>query len=49
MHYHFICKVVEDKKIVVQYILTRDNVSNIFTKLLAKANSGNSLSYWGCA
>ena len=37
MHYHFICKVVEDKKIVVQYILTRDNVSNIFTKLLAKA------------
>ena len=37
MHYHFICKMVEDKKIVVQYILTRDNVSNIFTKLLAKA------------
>ena len=37
VRYHFICEAVEDGKVVVQYILTRDNVSNIFTKLLAKA------------
>ena len=37
VHYHFICKVVEDGKVTVQYIPTRDNVSNIFTKLLTKA------------
>ena len=37
MHYHFIHKVVDDGKVTVQYILTGDNVSNIFTKLLAKA------------
>ena len=37
MHYHFIHKAVEDGKIMVQYILTGDNVSNIFTKPLAKA------------
>ena len=37
MHYHFIREVVEDGKVVVQYIPTRDNVSNFFTKPLAKA------------
>ena len=37
MHYHFIREVVEDGKVAVQYILTGDNVSNIFTKPLAKA------------
>ena len=35
--YHFMNEVVEDKKIVVWYILTGNNVSNIFTKPLAKA------------
>ena len=37
MCYHFIHKVVEDGKVTVQYILTRDNVSDIFTKPLTKA------------
>ena len=37
MCYHFICKAVEDRKVTVQYILTGDNVSDIFTKPLAKA------------
>ena len=37
MRYHFICEAVEDGKVTVQYILTRDNVSDIFTKPLAKA------------
>ena len=37
MHYHFIHEVVEDGKVVVQYILTGDNVSDIFTKPLTKA------------
>ena len=37
MCYHFIHKVVEDGKITAQYILTRDNISNIFTKPLTKA------------
>ena len=37
MCYHFICKAVEDGKVVVQYIPTGDNISNIFTKPLAKA------------
>ena len=36
VHYHFICKPVEDGKITVQYILTRNNVSDTFTKLLTK-------------
>ena len=36
MCYHFICEVVEDGKVAVQYIPTGDNVSDIFTKLLAK-------------
>ena len=35
VHYHVICKAVENGKIIVQYILTRD-VSGIFTKLLTK-------------
>ena len=37
VRYHFIREAVEDRKVMVQYIPTRDNVSNIFTKLLAKA------------
>ena len=37
VRYHFIHKAVEDGKVAVQYIPTRDNVSDIFTKLLAKA------------
>ena len=35
--YHFIREAVEDRKVMVQYIPTGDNVSDIFTKLLAKA------------
>ena len=35
--YHFIHKAVEDGKVVVQYIPTGDNVSDIFTKPLTKA------------
>ena len=37
VHYHFIHEAVEDGKVVVQYIPTGDNVSDIFTKPLAKA------------
>ena len=37
VRYHFIREVVEDGKVAVQYILTRDNISDIFTKPLAKA------------
>ena len=37
VRYHFIRKAVEDRKVAVQYIPTGDNVSNIFTKPLAKA------------
>ena len=37
VHYHFIREAVEDGKVMVQYIPTGDNVSDIFTKLLAKA------------
>ena len=36
VHYHFICKAVEDGKVMVWYILTGDNISDIFTKLLTK-------------
>ena len=39
--YHFIHEAVEDGKVVVQYIPTGDNLSDIFTKLLAKAK------FWG--
>ena len=35
--YHFICKVVKDRKVVIQCIPTGDNISDIFTKPLAKA------------
>ena len=34
--YHFIHEVVEDEKLLVQYIPTDENLANIFTKLLAK-------------
>ena len=37
VHYHFIREAVEDGKVMVQYILTGDNISDIFTKLLTKA------------
>ena len=37
VHYHFIREAVEDGKVVVQYIPTGDNVSDIFTKPLTKA------------
>ena len=37
MHYHFIREAVEDGKVAVRYILTGNNISNIFTKPLAKA------------
>ena len=37
VHYHFIREAVEDGKVAVQYIPTRDNISDIFTKPLAKA------------
>ena len=37
VHYHFIHEAVEDGKVMVQYILTGDNISDIFTKPLAKA------------
>ena len=37
MCYHFICEAVEDRKVMVQYILTGDNISDIFTKPLTKA------------
>ena len=37
MCYHFVREVVEDGKVAVQYIPTRDNVSDIFTKPLTKA------------
>ena len=37
VRYHFIREAFEDGKVAVQYIPTGDNVSDIFTKLLAKA------------
>ena len=37
VRYHFIREAVEDGKVMVQYILTGDNISDIFTKPLAKA------------
>ena len=36
LQYHFIREAVEDGKIVMKYILTDDNVSDIFTKALPK-------------
>jgi len=37
LRYHFIREAVEDKKINVNYILTEENVADIFTKALPKA------------
>ena len=34
--YHFICEAVKDGKIQVKYILTDDNISDIFTKPLPR-------------
>ena len=36
MHYHFFHEVVKDRKIIVYYIPTGDNISDIFTKPLAE-------------
>jgi hypothetical protein len=36
LHYHFICEAVENGKIKVNYILTDDNMLDIFTKPLPK-------------
>jgi hypothetical protein len=36
LRYHFICEAVEDGKVEMKYIPTVENVSNIFTKALAK-------------
>ena len=35
--YHFICEAVKYGKIVVSYIPTDENVSDVFTKALAKS------------
>ena len=43
MCYRFIHEAVEDGKVMVQYILTGDNVSDIFTKPLTKVK------FWGLA
>ena len=36
MHYHFFHEVVKDRKIIVYYIPTGDNISDIFTKPLTE-------------
>ena len=36
LQYHFIREVVEEGKVKMEYILTKDNVTNIFTKALPK-------------
>ena len=36
LHYHFIREAVEDKKITMEYILTGENITDIFTKALAR-------------
>ena len=36
LRYHFIREAVEDKKITMEYILTGENVADIFTKALAR-------------
>ena len=48
VHYHFICKPVEDGKITVQYILTRNNFLTFLPSCSQRWNSRNSLNYWGC-
>ena len=37
VQYHFVHEVVEDAKVAIQYILTNDNISDVFTKPLVKA------------
>ena len=39
IHYHFIHECVADGKVLVKYILSEDNVSDIFTKALPKQRS----------
>ena len=34
--YHFIREAIEDKKIEIEYVLTEENVADIFTKALAR-------------
>ena len=36
LHYHFIREAVEDKKITMEYIPTGENITDIFTKALAR-------------
>jgi hypothetical protein len=36
LHYHFICEAVENGKVKMKYILSADNVMDMFTKPLAK-------------
>ena len=36
LQYHFVCEVVKDGKVRMQYIPTSKNVSNIFTKALPR-------------
>ena len=37
IHYHFVQEAVENRKIVVKYIPTDENLADIFTKPLVKA------------
>ena len=36
LQYHFICEAVEDERVRMKYILTLENIVDIFTKALAK-------------
>ena len=36
VRYHFVHEVVKDAKVTIQYILTNNNISDMFTKLLVK-------------
>jgi hypothetical protein len=36
LHYHFIREAVQEKKVKMVYILTADNIANIFKKALTK-------------
>ena len=47
--YHFICKVVEDEKITMKYILTSKNVADIFTKALPKPKFSKFIAKLGLA
>ena len=46
LQYHFICEAIRDKRIKMQYILTMDNVADIFTKALPKLKFVNLLESW---